>query len=368
MRIAIFTDTYEPQKNGVVTSINLFKKELERQGHKVLLFCPKAKELDGRKDVVQFRSVPFKPYPEYRLAFPGPKLLLALNKFKPDVIHAQSPGPIGIAGLSAAKLLKIPFVFTYHTDLENYTDYIPFKAFRKASMAVLFRLLRKFMNNCDLVIFPGGQIRKRFKDKIRANATIVPNGMPARTFSRKKGRDRYVLQVGRLCKERRVDVLLRAFSELKEPVKLYITSDGPDKKSLEGLARKLGIADRTRFFGYVKDKEKEYLYRHAEIFVTPSPCDTQGFVPFEAMQHGAPVIAAAAGGFLDFIKDGRNGLFFRPNDPKDLAAKMNRLLNDKALQKRLSRNGYETVREYDIVRMTKKLVAAYRDVKANRSS
>jgi 1,2-diacylglycerol 3-alpha-glucosyltransferase len=155
MRIAFFTDTYEPQKNGVVTSINLFKEELERQGHKVLIFCPKDRALAGRKDTVQFSSVPFRPYPEYRFAVPGPKQLLAVRKFRPDVIHAQSPGPIGIMGLSTAKLLNIPFFFTYHTDLDNYTDYIPFKAFRKTSMKVLINLLHRFMEKCDLVIFPG---------------------------------------------------------------------------------------------------------------------------------------------------------------------------------------------------------------------
>jgi 1,2-diacylglycerol 3-alpha-glucosyltransferase len=360
MRIAIFTDTYEPQRNGVVTSINLFKAELERQGHKVLVFCPKAAELKGRRDTVQFSSVPFRPYPEYRFAVPGPKMLLSVRKFKPDVIHAQSPGPIGIMGMSTAKLLKIPFIFTYHTDLDNYTDYIPFKTFRKTSKNVLMGLLRAFMEKSDLVIFPGEEIGKRFKGKINANVTVLPTGIPSKALSHRKGKERYVLQVGRLCKERHVDILLRAFRKLPQNVMLYVTSEGPEKEILQKLAENLGIADRTKFLGYVSEKEKIDLYRHAEMFVTPSPTDTQGLVALEAMQYGTPVIAARAGGFLDYIQDKRNGLFFRPNDHRDLANKMRRLLKDRTLWKRLSKSGYETVKNYDIRRVTEKLVDAYK--------
>jgi glycosyltransferase involved in cell wall biosynthesis len=360
MKIAFFTDTYEPQKNGVVTSIDLFKNELERQGHRVLIFCPKSAELSGREDVVQFRSVTFKPYPEYRLAMPSPRILLALRKFRPDVIHAHSPGPIGIAGLSAAKMLKIPFVFTYHTDLSNYTDYIPFKTFGKTSMKVLLRLLNTFMENCDLVIFPGEEIRKRFRKATKLNTAVLPTGITAKVRSHQKPKERYVLQVGRLCKERRIDVLLRAFKAVNGGMKLYITSDGPDKGRLEDLARRLGMSESVKFLGYVSEKEKIELYRKAEIFVTPSPTDTQGLVALEAMQYGTPVIAAHAGGFLDYIKDGKNGLFFRQNDPHDLAKKMRHLLKDRGLWRKLSRNGYATVKQFDMKTLSKKLVSIYK--------
>jgi len=359
MRVAFFTDTYEPQKNGVVTSINLFKAELERKGHKVVIFCPKAAELAKRKDTVQFSSVPFKPYPEYRLAMPGPKLLLAVRKFRPDVIHAQSPGPIGIMGMSAARMMKIPFIFTYHTDLDNYTDYIPFKAFRKTSKRVLINLLQKFMENCDVVIFPGEEIKRHFRGRIRSYTTVLPTGIPSKARSHQRAKERYVLQVGRLCKERKVDVLLRAFKELPKGIKLFITSQGPDMERLKELTVKLGLSDRVRFLGYVSEKEKERLYRRAELFVTASPTDTQGLVALEAMQYGTPVIAARAGGFLDYIRDGTNGLFFRPNDPADLANKMKKLLKDRPLWKRLSRNGYSTVKEFSMKTMAKKLLEVY---------
>ena len=360
MKIAFFTDTYEPQKNGVVTSINLFKNELERQGHKVVIFCPKSAELSGKKDVVQFRSVTFKPYPEYRLAMPSPRILLALRKFRPDVIHAHSPGPIGIAGLSASKVLKIPFVFTYHTDLANYTDYIPFKTFGKTSMKVLLRLLNTFMENCDLVIFPGEEIRKRFRTVKNLNTTILPTGIPSKVRSHQRAKERYVLQVGRLCKERRIDVLLRAFKSVNGGLKLCITSDGPDKERLEELAKRLGISGNVKFLGYVSEKEKTELYRRAEMFVTPSPTDTQGLVALEAMQYGAPVIAARAGGFLDYIKDGKNGLLFKQNNPNDLAKKMRLLLKNRGLWRKLSRNGYATVKRFDMKAVSKKLIVIYK--------
>lgn len=362
MRIAFFTDTYEPQKNGVVTSINLFKEELERQGHKVLIFCPRSKELAGRKDVVQFRSVPFKPYPEYRLAMPSPAVVTKLRRFGPDVVHVHSPGPIGLSAISAAKLLRIPVVFTYHTDLYEYQDYVPFKAFKSVGIRILEKVLRFFIRRADVVIFPGKEIMRKFNRQVaKVESIILPTGTVGGTCPHANGTENYVLQVGRLCKERRVDVLLKAFKKLNKPgLKLCITSEGPEKERLVELAKKLGISERVRFLGYVNEKEKRDLYRHAKLFVTPSPTDTQGLVALEAMQYGAPVIAARAGGFLDYIRDGKNGLHFRPNDHRNLARKMKHLLRDDELRKRLSRNGYETVKQFDMKIMVRRLVSIYK--------
>jgi hypothetical protein len=126
------------------------------------------------------------------------------------------------------------------------------------------------------------------------------------------------------------------------------------------LAKRLGIGDRVSFLGYVGEKEKTELYRHAEMFVTPSPTDTQGLVALEAMQCGTPVIAARAGGFLDYIEDGRNGIFFRPNDSRNLAKAIHRLARDGKLRRRLSANGYRTVRKFGMKAMAKRLVDVYK--------
>jgi glycosyltransferase involved in cell wall biosynthesis len=258
-------------------------------------------------------------------------------------------------------MMGLPFFFTYHTDLERYADYAPFKG---AGITLLKKLVIEFMKRADMVIFPGQAIRNSVARHTREiNPIVLPTGIRNKTMKHQKAKERYVLQVGRLCKERRVDVLLRAFKRLNAPrLKMYITSQGPDAESLKELSRKLGIDDRTRFLGYVDERKKTELYRRAEVFVTTSPSDTQGMVALEAMQYGTPVIAARAGGFLDYIEEGRNGLFFRPNDYRDLAKKLAVLIDDKALWRRLSANGYRTVKECDMKVTADKLLNIYRGI------
>jgi len=133
MKIAYFTDTYHPQYNGVVTSIDAFKEELEKRGHEIYIFCPKVGNEPKGKRIYPIKSYDFKPYPAIRIGVPSPWIYKKIKEINPDLIHIQSPAPIGIAGLIVAKKLKIPTITTYHTMFSDYAHYIPILNFFKGT-------------------------------------------------------------------------------------------------------------------------------------------------------------------------------------------------------------------------------------------
>ena len=151
MKIAMFTDTYEPQTNGAVDSINKFKKELEKRGHEVFIFCPYDKDLKKQKNVIPLRSMKFSPYPEYRIGMPSARIIRHIKKIQPDVIHIQSPAPIGLAGLAVGKYYNIPTVATYHTLLTEYFSYISTKH-EDVSKGFIIKFTKWFFNKVDKVI------------------------------------------------------------------------------------------------------------------------------------------------------------------------------------------------------------------------
>ena len=121
MNIGIFTDTYYPQINGVVTSTCMLKEQLEKRGHRVYIFTaadPNAKEKLPR--VFRLPSMPFFFQPSYRAAYMySPKLLLSLKKLKLDIVHTQTEFSLGLFGKAVAEIYRLPLVHTYHTMYED---------------------------------------------------------------------------------------------------------------------------------------------------------------------------------------------------------------------------------------------------------
>src|SRR3989344_9564824 len=266
MKICFFTDTYEPQINGVVTSINSFAKELRNLGHEVHIFCPTSENLKETKFVHTTSSVKFYPYPEYRVGLPRGKFYGIIKKFQPDIIHVHSPGSIGLNGAALAKNFKIPLFATYHTMIIEFLQYIPGSFISKDLSERTINAYTKWFFNLTDYVFAPGKTAKNYLRKIgvRAPIEILQTGVKLKKFSKiKKSIPPIILHVGRLSAEKNVDLILRAFAKIKEKTsaKLVITSDGPARQELEKLTYDLGISDYVNFSGYISEKEKENLYR-----------------------------------------------------------------------------------------------------------
>ena len=365
MKVAIFTDTYEPQTNGAVDSINKFKKELEKRGHEVYIFCPYDKELKKKKNVIPLRSIKFSPYPEYRIGIPSARIIRHIRRIQPDIIHIQSPATIGLAGLAVAKYYNIPTIATYHTLLTEYFSYISTKH-EKMSKRSIIKFTKWFFNKVDRVLVPSTSIKKILqKYGIKKPIDVVMTGIyleKRRLSKKKKSKIPTILHVGRICKEKRIDFVIKGFKRLlrRRDARLVITSDGPDRDRLEKMVTDLGIEDKVTFTGYVSDRKRDQLYRDADVFVTASKTETQGIVLVEALSIGCPVVVQNSLGFKDVIKDGYNGFMFRSEG--EMIRKITKILDDKKLRNKFRFNGRESAKELTVEKTTDKLFDVYYDL------
>lgn len=359
MKIAFFTDTYYPQTNGAVKSIEIFSKQLRERGNEVHIFCPDGVRRD--KYIHPISSSRLKNYPEYRIGLPTLKIIKEIEKINPDIVHVHSPFTIGIVGVSVAKILKIPIFATYHTMLSEYFEYAGSSRFKKE---IADTYSKYFFDRVSVVIVPSKPIKNLFKRyKIKRPIKILPTPLDIKILknNKKANKKLTILHVGRICKEKRIEIILNAFEKINKKIdsKLIITSDGPDKKRLEKLCKKLKISKNVTFTGYVSDKKLLNLYSKADIFVSASDTETQGLVILESMACGCPIIVRNALGFKDFVQNNKNGILF--NTEEDLIKSIFLIKKDKNLRKRLIKNGYETLKKFNISNYVKIMEDMYRE-------
>ncbi len=308
LRLGFFTEIYRPVVNGVVESVEALAEGMRSRGHDVYCFAPRMPgyaETDG--PVFRMPSLPLPTRTPYRLTLPlvSRRNLNGVIK-RLSLVHVHSPFVTGWMGLRYARRYGMPLVFTYHTQLEAYAHYVPFEP--NATRFAAAQLTRTFANNADAVVVPTPAMAVRLREiGVTAKIEIVPTGIDLARFG--GGRrdealrtraglnegDRLVLFVGRLAKEKNLELLLRALAAVRdESLKLVVAGDGPVRHELERKARELGVASRTRFLGAVARTDLPNLYASADAFVMPSTTETQGLVLAEALAAGAYVIAADA--------------------------------------------------------------------------
>jgi 1,2-diacylglycerol 3-alpha-glucosyltransferase len=343
MRIGFFTDTYTPQINGVVTSICLFKDALEARGHEVYVFAPKPEHADDGDHTVRFRSMPFAFQPEMRLASPfSIEALRRVDKIDLDIIHSHDPFSIGLFGLNVARRHKIPYVHTYHT---LYPDYVHYVWETRLTKKLAERLSREFCEQCSSIIAPSTKVEQYLRAwGVTVPVEIIATGVDVERYSRPdpdrveelaelidlQPDERVLLFMGRLGKEKNVELLLHALWHSRHPhTRLIIGGDGPNRAALEQLTEELGLTGRVSFMGYLKGADAVAAYHVADAFAFASTTETQGLVIGEAMAAGLPVIAVEDHAVEDFVINGRTGLVV-PGRAEDLGVAIDGLLADDA--------------------------------------
>jgi 1,2-diacylglycerol 3-alpha-glucosyltransferase len=282
-----------------------------------------------------------------------------------SLIHVHSPFVTGWMGLRYARRYGMPLVYTYHTQLEAYAHYVPFEA--NATRFVAGRLTRAFANQADAVVVPTQTMATRLRDLgVTVRIEVVPSGIDLARFG--AGRrdealrarlglhpsDRMLLYVGRLAKEKNVELLLRALARAEvDSLKLVIAGDGPHRDELERLAAEIGVNAATRFLGVVARDELPSLYASADAFVMPSTTETQGLVLAEAMAAGTHVIVADAPQNRDVL--GGAGRIAAPN-PEALAVALRQLAAGVATEAGETR---EAARRFSIEAQLDRMEALY---------
>jgi len=349
MKIAMFTDTYHPQFNGVVTSIDFFVNELRKE-HEVHIFCPHTPGFENKdKFVHMFKSIEFKRYPGYRIGLPASLINFDFSDF--DIIHLQTPATMGLAGLAIGKNNKIPIVGTFHTLIPEYSDYITkAKIAKEVTKKVLWKFVKHFYNSCDAVIAPSNPIKKDLeKHGVIKKIYVIPTGIyldktakevikKSKTYLRKKYKipknEKIILHVGRITKEKNIELILKAISKIDD-VKLIITSEGPYKTHLEKMVKELKIEKKVVFTGFLSRKKLYEYYRLSDAFVIASKTETQGLVLLEATMFKLPILSLDAPVVGDFVRENNAGIVCKEREfPESIKKVLKiRIDNKKILEK-----------------------------------
>ncbi len=287
MRLAIVTDAWFPQINGVVRTLDKTIDLLKQWGHEILCINPGL-----------FRTLPMPTYPDIPLAlFPYARVKRLLDEFQPDAIHLSTEGPIGWAGRRYCLRRDIPYTTTYHT---RYPEYVRLRAPIPLSLSYAF--VRTFHGRAALTMVATSSMKAALEARGFKNLEYWTRGVDIEHFvpikqSRLDLPHPIALYLGRVAVEKNIT----DFLDLRMPGSKVVIGDGP---ALESLRRRY---PRAHFLGYRKNAELARLLASADVLVFPSRTDTFGLVMLEAMACGVPVATYPVEGPLDVISNGVNG-------------------------------------------------------------
>lgn len=383
MNIAFFTDSYHPYVSGVVNSIERFKKELEKEGHKVYIFAPAYPDTEKEEGVFRYISIPAVVQKDFRLAIPySRKLIPVLKSLELDIIHTHTPFLMGFLARHAAHKLRLPLVFTFHTLYDQYLHYLPLLGGMCGN--ILNYYLQSFCNSCDLIVAPSKYVEADLKRKrISTPVVAVSTGIDLAPFKSNdeeelnKLRKAYnihekeeiLLFVSRLGEEKNPFFLLEAYHRLIDKYginpPLFIVGDGPEREKMERYCQKKALTEQVIFTGKKRYAEVVQLYKMSTLFVFPSKTETQGLVTLEAMAGGLPVVAVNAAGSSTMVEDGVDG-FLVQEDPDEFARAIYKIMTDDMLYNKMRINAFKKAEELSIERMAARLLLAYKTIRSNK--
>ena len=380
MRVLMISDVYFPRVNGVSTSIQTFAREFVGLGHQVTLLAPDYGESQSEPfEVIRLPSRYFLFDPEDRIIRWGRirQHHERLHAAQFDLVHIHTPFIAHYAGQALARRLGVPVVASYHTFFEQYLDkYVPL-----VPGAWMRYVARRFSaaqcGDVDALAVPSeAMLEVLTRYGVRTAAEVVPTGIDLRKFRTGDGAafrrrhgipsDRPLLvHVGRLAFEKNCDFLLHMLARVRVAVPdvlLVIAGEGPARRQLEALARRLDIADHVRFLGYLnRDGSLEDCYAAGDAFVFASRTETQGLVLLESLALGTPVVATAEMGTREVLRDGEGCLIAR-DDTGDFAEKTVRVLTEPALQASLRARARPYAERWSARAMAERMLALYGQV------
>ncbi|WP_240342958.1 MULTISPECIES: glycosyltransferase family 4 protein [Paenibacillus] len=322
MRLALFTDTYVPETNGVAGTLHRLSNHLNRKGIEHLLFTPQS-VIEGN-DAAPVRSVtniPFFLYPECRIALPNrASIHRELKTFQPDLLHIATPFNMGLFGLRYALKHQLPHVISYHTHFDRYLEYYKLKSV----IPLYWKYIQWFHRACDATLTPSQETLNSLQSKGIQRLKLWSRGIDCSLYSPDKRssnmRTRYnitapliLLYVGRIAPEKDIATLTLAMQQLPEHMQArvhwIIVGDGPLLPKM-----RMQSPPNVTFTGYLHGEDLAAMYASADLFVFPSSTETFGNVVLEAMASGLPVLAANGGGVKDLVTHHRSGVLFEPGN------------------------------------------------------
>jgi glycosyltransferase involved in cell wall biosynthesis len=346
LRIAVVTETYPPEVNGVAMTLGRLVKGLQVRNHQVQLIRPRQNVDDQAHPTATFsehlqRGIALPRYEGLKFGLPAKAALTRLwTKQRPDVVQIATEGPLGWSALAAAQKLRLPVASDFHTNFHSYSSHYGFGLLRCAIVAYL----RKFHNKAAVTLVPTEGIRRELLASGYENVEIIGRGVDTRLFhpGRRnpdlrarwgvKENETAVLYVGRLAAEKNLALAFHAFDAMRDAnpaTRLVLVGDGPERAGWQ--AKRPDVI----FCGTQVGEALAAHYASGDVFLFPSLTETWGNVTIEAMASGLAVVAYDCAAAEEIIRHGENGLKAAPEDEAAFIDRAVSLAQTATLQRRL---------------------------------
>lgn len=343
MRVAIVSETYPPEVNGVALTVQALEYGLRSRGHAVELIRPRRRDevVLASSERLLLPSLPLPRYPGLRFGLPAARRLrVRWQQQRPDALYIATEGPLGASALAAARQLGIPASAGFHTRFDDYAARYGVGWLRGAVLA----WLRRFHNRADTTLVPTRELAQFLGAHGFADVTVLRRAVdttqfhPARRSPGLRAQwgasvDTPVLiHVGRIAREKNLALAVRAFRRLQHQqpqARMVFVGDGPDRAAL---------AAAHPDFVFCGVQRGEALARHyasADLFVFPSLSETFGNVTLEAMASGLATVAFDTGAAREHLRDGEHGAAIAVDDSDAFIAATVALANDLTASRRM---------------------------------
>lgn len=346
LRIAVVTETYPPEVNGVAMTLGRLVDGLQVRNHQVQLIRPRQHSDDQPQPTATLsehlqRGIALPRYEGLKMGLPAKAALTRLwTRQRPDVVQIATEGPLGWSALAAANKLRLPVASDFHTNFHSYSSHYGFGLLRRAIVAYL----RKFHNKAAVTLVPTEGIRRELLAHGYENIEIIGRGVDTQLFhpgSRDAalraqwGVGEYetaVLYVGRLAAEKNLSLVFSAFDAMHQAhpaTRLVLVGDGPERAGWQAKR------PDAIFCGTQVGEALAAHYASGDVFLFPSLTETWGNVTIEAMASGLAVVAYDCAAAEEIIRHDENGLKVAPEDQAAFIAQAVSLVSDVARQRRL---------------------------------
>jgi glycosyltransferase involved in cell wall biosynthesis len=379
-RVALVTETYPPEINGVAITLARLVAGLQARNHAVQLVRPRQPRSDGMVspisslEEVLMRGLPIPNYPHLRMGLPAKKQLLTMwTRHRPDVVHIATEGPLGWSALQAARKLKLPISSDFRTNFHAYSRHYGVGWLQKPIAAYL----RKFHNLADRTMVPTASLHAALDGLGFERLHTVARGIDTTAFH-PQHRDaalratwgvsdaqRVVLCVGRLAPEKNLTLLAESFEAMQQVdphMRLVVVGDGPSRTMLQARC------PNARFVGSQTGEALARHYASADVFLFPSLTETYGNVTPEALASGLAVLAFDHAAAAELIRHGHHGLLVSPDDPAAFVRRAVDLANSPTLCEQLRTQARASVVNRDWASIVQQVESVWEELLTSSAS
>jgi phosphatidylinositol alpha 1,6-mannosyltransferase len=355
VRVAIVTESFLPQVNGVSNTVRHVVDRLHATGHATMVVAPGRGDTEyGGAPVVRVRSVPLPGYASFPVALPDRAVAEALAGFRPDVVHLASPAVLGAAGLRAARRLGLPTVAVFQTDLAGFARH-----YRLRADPAVWAWVRRLHARADRTLAPSTPVAERLRALGVPRVHLWPRGVNLELFDPARrdqglrrrlapGGEVLVGYVGRVAAEKQVRRLI-GLAEVPG-IRLVVVGDGPERVALQRALP--GAA----FLGLRLGESLAEAFASLDVFVHTGEHETFCQTVQEAQASGVAAVAPASGGPVDLIDHGVSGLLYDPREPSGLRRAVVAAARDHAFREGLAAGGRARVADRTWARVVDDLV------------